>query len=103
MTKWNYGNASIADEWAQLAANSTKTSAKPFPADVPVLELLASESVTTIPQWLDNHQAELANVATHKVQIVDGAHYLHWTQSRLLGRAMADFVAAHIATSPKSR
>lgn len=74
MSKWNYGNLSIADEWAQLAANSTKTSARPFPKTIPVLEFLATESINSIPNWLEKHQAELADVTTHQLQIVNGAH-----------------------------
>jgi pimeloyl-ACP methyl ester carboxylesterase len=97
MSNWNYGNASTADEWAQLAANSTKASAHPFPKAIPVLEFLSSESVGTIPNWLEKHQAELADVTIHQIQIVEGAHYLHWTQAPILARAITDFVAAHVA------
>ena len=103
MSTWNYGNSSIADEWAQLAANSTKTSAHPFPRTVSVLEFLSSESVNSLPNWLEKHQAELADVTTHDLQIVAGAHYLHWTQSPMLGRAITDFVTDHVTPSPKAR
>ena len=103
MSNWTYGNSSIADEWAQLGANSTRTSARPFPKTVPVLTFLSTESVTAMPDWLSTHEAELADVTTHQVQIVDGSHYLHWTQSPLLGRTISDFVGVQGANSPHAR
>lgn len=90
MTKWNYGNLSVADEWAQLGANSTKASAHSLPRDLPVLGFVSSESIKTIPGWLEKHQAELADVTTRELQTVEGAHYLHRTQSSLLGRAISN-------------
>lgn len=99
MSRWNYGNPSIADEWAQLAANSTKSAAHPFPRTVPVLEFLSSESVASMPTWMEKHQRELADVSTHQLQVVNGAHYLHWSQAPLLGRAITDFVTANVAAT----
>lgn len=96
MTNWNYGNASISDEWSQIGANSTKAAALPFAADLPVLELLATESVDTMPEWLPNHEAELEGVTTHQLQVLDGAHYLHWTQSPAMARIITEFVAVHV-------
>ncbi|MBX3098645.1 MAG: hypothetical protein KF761_03625 [Salinibacterium sp.] len=92
-TNWNYGNVSISDEWAQIGANSTKASAHPIPADIPVLDFLASESISMDPTWLPKHEAELANVTTHHIEILEGAHYLHWTQSPEISRTITAFLA----------
>lgn len=96
MSNWNYGNPSLADEWSQIAANSTKAAAQPFHADLPVLEILSSESVDTMPAWLPSHEAELENVATHQLEVLEGTHYLHWTQSPQMGRIITDFVDSHV-------
>jgi pimeloyl-ACP methyl ester carboxylesterase len=96
MTNWNYGNVSISDEWSHLGANSTKAAAAPFAAALPVLEVLSSESIATIPEWRSSHEAELAGVTTHRLEVLDGSHYLHWTQASALGRIMADFIATHV-------
>ncbi|GAA1979565.1 alpha/beta hydrolase [Microbacterium pumilum] len=96
MSNWNYGNPSISDEWSQLQANSTKAAAQPFAADLPVLEMLSAESVDGMPWWLPNHEAELAGVATHQLEVLEGAHYLHWTQSPQMGRIITHFVSAHV-------
>lgn len=96
LTNWNYGNESISDEWAQIGANSTKASAKPLPANIPVLEFLSSESVNSDASWLPNHEAELAGVATHQLEVLDGAHYLQWTQSPAMATTITAFIAAHV-------
>jgi len=99
MTNWNYGNSSISDEWSRIGANSTKAAVRPFAADLPVLEILSSESVTYMPEWLPAHEAELAGVTTHQLEVLDGAHYLHWTQAPALGRLITDFVTAHVTNN----
>jgi pimeloyl-ACP methyl ester carboxylesterase len=96
MSNWNYGNPAISDEWSRLEANSTKAAAEPFAADLPVLELLSSESVDTMPEWLPAHEAELETVTTHRLEVLEGSHYLHWTQSPAMARIIADFIAAHV-------
>ena len=96
LTNWNYGNLSISDEWARIGANSTKAAAQPLPSDIPVLQFLSSESVSFDSTWLPNHEAELAGVTTHELVTLEGAHYLQWTQSPAMGRAITAFIAAHV-------
>ncbi|TFB98842.1 alpha/beta hydrolase [Cryobacterium sp. MDB2-10] len=93
MTNWNYGNASVSDEWSRIGANSTKAAMQPFATDLPVLEILSSDSVRTMPQWLPNHEAELENVTTHEITVLEGSHYLHWTQSPALARIISEFLS----------
>lgn len=97
MTNWNFGNPSVSDEWNQLAANSTKTNARPFPANVPVLQFLSTASIDQIPGWRSNHEAELAGVVTHELDVLDGAHYQHWTQSSVMATTITAFIASHVA------
>jgi pimeloyl-ACP methyl ester carboxylesterase len=97
MTNWNYGNASVSDEWSRIGANSTKANAHPFAADLPVLEILSTESVSIMPEWLPNHEAELEGVTTHQLEVLEGAHYLQWTEAPALGRLISEFIGAHVA------
>lgn len=96
MTNWNYGNPSVSDEWSRIGANSTKAAMHPFAADLPILEILSTDSVDTIPEWLPNHEAELKNVVTHQLDVLKGAHYLHWTQAPALARLISAFVTANV-------
>lgn len=98
MTNWNYGNASVSDEWSQIGANSTKANLLPLPTNLPVLEILSSDSVNTMPNWLSDHQAELAGVTTHRLETLEGTHYLHWTQSPEMARIISEFVSASVTT-----
>jgi pimeloyl-ACP methyl ester carboxylesterase len=96
MTNWNYGNVSVSDEWSRIGANSTKAAAHPFASDLPVLEILSTESVKNMPTWLPNHEAELEGVTTHQLEVLEGAHYLQWTQSPALAQLITDFVAKNV-------
>jgi hypothetical protein len=58
--------------------------------------MLSSESVDGMPTWLPTHEAELEGVAAHQLEVLEGTHYLHWTQSPQMGRIIAAFVAAHV-------
>lgn len=98
MTNWTYGSRSTADEWSRIGANSTKAAAQPFRADLPVLEILSSDSVKYDSEWLPKHEAELSDVTTHQLEVLEGAHYLQWTQAPALGRIISDFVAAHVGS-----
>lgn len=96
MTNWNYGNASVSDEWSRIGANSTKANAHPFATDLPVLEILSTESVSIMPEWLPNHEAELEGVTTHQLEVIEGAHYLQWTQAPVMGQIISEFIDAHV-------
>jgi pimeloyl-ACP methyl ester carboxylesterase len=98
MTNWNYGNASVSDEWSQIGANSTKANIQPLPTNLPILEILSSDSVNTMPNWLPDHRAELAGVTTHRLEVLEGTHYLHWTQSPEMARLISEFVAGSVKT-----
>ena len=97
MTDWTFGNAAVSDEWARMAANSTKAAALPIPANIPVLDMLATDTIASNPDWLPDHEAELAGVTTHELDIMEGTHYLHWTQAALMGKTITAFLAAHLA------
>lgn len=96
MARWNFGNRSLADEEAHLAANLTRAAARPFPAEIPVLEFLAGDGVTGDPDRVARHEHELAGVRHHQIQVVPGQHYLHWSQAPLLARSIAAFVAREL-------
>lgn len=96
LTTWNYGNLSVSDEWSRIGANSTRADAEPFAADLPILEMLSSESVESMPEWLPNHEAELEGVSTHRLEVLEGNHYLHWTQAPAMARMMSEFISADV-------
>jgi len=92
MTIWNYGNAATADETRRMSSNATALRGVTYPDELPVLEMLAKESVDTIPRWIEQHRDQLRNVQRHEVVVLDGRHYLHWTKSREMARMITDFI-----------
>ena len=52
----------------------------------------AKDSVTTEQDWVKRHEDQLRNVRRHKVVVLDGAHYLHWTQSKAMAQMITDFI-----------
>ena len=92
MSIWNFGNAAVADETARMAGNAAALRGVGYPDDLPVLEFLSTDSVATLPDWVGQHEDRLRNVRRHEVVVLDGGHYLHWTQSK----AMADRITAFL-------
>jgi pimeloyl-ACP methyl ester carboxylesterase len=99
MTIWAFGNAAVADEMNRTGSNAGALRGITYPDRLPVLEFLASESIANRPDWLASHQDQLSNVRHHEVVLLDGGHYLHWTQSK----AMAEKIAAFLQKNLTSR
>lgn len=92
MTSWNFGNDALADETARMGGNAQDLRGITYPDDLPVLTFLASESLTSIPQWRERHQEQLQNVTRHELVELDGGHYLHWTQSEVMAAKITEFL-----------
>ncbi len=99
MTSWNYGNAALADEGKEMANNARKLHGLSYPDALPVLTFLSRDSVASMPQWYDRHERQLRNVKRHEIVVLDGGHYLHWTQSRAMAKAIGEF----LGRAPRSR
>jgi pimeloyl-ACP methyl ester carboxylesterase len=92
MTSWNYGNAAVADETARMGSNAAALNGVTYPETMPVLDFLSSDSIATIPEWLEKHKKQLKNVRHHEIIELEGPHYLHWTQSKAMAKKITDFL-----------
>jgi pimeloyl-ACP methyl ester carboxylesterase len=92
MSIWNFGNAAVSDETNRTGSNAAALHGVTYPDSLPVLDFLSSDSVATIPNWVRMHEDQLRNVQHHEIVVLDGGHYLHWTQSK----AMADKITAFL-------
>lgn len=92
LASWNYGNEALTDETNRMAENAAKLHTLRYPDHVPVLEFLSRETVNQQPEWLGSHERQLLNVARHELVILDGNHYLHWTQSKAMATKIAEFL-----------
>jgi pimeloyl-ACP methyl ester carboxylesterase len=92
MSIWNFGNPAVADEINRLASNASELHGVTYPDSLPVLDLLASETVSTTPGWVQRHEDQLRNVRRHRIVVLEGGHYLHWTQSKAMAAIITDFI-----------
>lgn len=92
LASWNYGNGALTDETNRVAENAAKLRMLSYPGHVPVLEFLSRETIDQQPEWLGSHERQLQNVARHELVILDGNHYLHWTQSKAMATKIAEFL-----------
>jgi pimeloyl-ACP methyl ester carboxylesterase len=94
----NFGNPAVSDEINRTGSNASALHGVGYPDGLPVLDFLATDSVATIPDWVRTHEDQLSNVRHHEIVVLDGDHYLHWTQSK----AMADQITAFLGRQSRA-
>jgi pimeloyl-ACP methyl ester carboxylesterase len=96
LQSWNFGNQALTDETNRIGENSLKIQALRYPGQLPVLQFLARETIQRRPEWQDLHEHQLHNVTRHELVVLEGPHYLHWTQSK----EMAEKIDAFLGRTP---
>ena len=71
-------NKTQMNEMAMLGENMKKTHDMQFPESVPVLYVLAKSNCDMMPDWETFHK-EIVTSPESKVVIIEGEHYLHFT------------------------
>ncbi|GAA1749849.1 alpha/beta hydrolase [Kocuria aegyptia] len=92
MTVWNFTNPAVTDETRRIGDNAQQLEEVGFPADLPVLVLLAQDTVDNSPGWLASHEKQLQGVNDHELVVLDGGHYLHWTRSPEIAARITGFL-----------
>lgn len=92
MTIWNFANPAVADETRRIGDNAQQLEDVGLPADLPVLMLLAQDTVDESPDWLASHEEQLQGVDDHELEVLDGPHYLHWTRSPEIATRITAFL-----------
>ncbi|MEX5295243.1 alpha/beta hydrolase [Kocuria sp. CPCC 205268] len=95
MTVWNFANPAVTDETRRIGDNARRLQDLGFPRDLPVLMLLAQDTVDESPDWLASHEEQLQGVDEHELAVLDGPHYLHWTRSPEMATRITAFLGAH--------
>jgi hypothetical protein len=102
MAIWNFGNAAVADETNRTGNNARALQGVTYPDNLPVLEFLSTDSMRSMPNWLRQHEVQLRNVQHHAIVVLEGWHYLHWTQSKAMAGKIVTFLDANL-TGPRER
>ncbi|MEX5235993.1 alpha/beta fold hydrolase [Kocuria arenosa] len=95
MTIWNFTNPAVTDETRRVGDNARRLDGVGFPSDLPVLMLLAQDTVDESPDWLASHEEQLQSVNDHELVVLDGGHYLHWTRSPEIAESITAFLDEH--------
>lgn len=95
MTIWNFANPAVTDETRRIGDNADQLDGVGFPSDLPVLMLLAQDTVDESPGWLASHEEQLQGVNDHELAVLDGPHYLHWTRSPEMAARITAFLDEH--------
>jgi pimeloyl-ACP methyl ester carboxylesterase len=103
---WNAFNVSIVTEQNWIYRNATELFGVKYPAALPTLSFLAKGTVeqskimvekkTLYKDWLILHEEIISNPAIQKVEILEGAHYLHHTQTNKIAELTNEFISSHI-------
>jgi pimeloyl-ACP methyl ester carboxylesterase len=88
----NFGNAAVTDETYRVGENAAKLQGLSYPSQIPVLMFLAKETLDSRAEWADLHERQLSNVTRHELVVLDGPHYLHWTQSKAMAEKIGEFL-----------
>lgn len=96
MAIWNFGNRAVADETNRVATNAKALQGITYPDRLPVLDFLSTDSVSSIPNWVQQHDNQLQNVKHQEVIVLDGGHYLHWTQSKVMAEKITAFLGQYL-------
>lgn len=92
MSNWNYENPALRDETRRLSQNSRALAGTSFPEDVPVLAVLAQDTIDQRSEWRPLHEDQLRAVRDHEIVVLDGPHFLHLNQAPELAATTTAFL-----------
>jgi pimeloyl-ACP methyl ester carboxylesterase len=92
MTSWNFGNPAVTDETLRMGENAAKLQDLRYPDALPVLDFLSRDTMNQQPDWYGAHERQLANVRRHELVVLEGEHYLHWTQAKAMATKITEFL-----------
>lgn len=93
ISSWKGYNSNIVNETNEIGNNVKKTMSMSFPSDLPVMIFTTKDAQATIDgKSLEIfYQTQLEKVEIHKLVILEGDHYLHWTQSEVITHLVNEF------------
>ncbi|SES12611.1 Pimeloyl-ACP methyl ester carboxylesterase [Psychrobacillus sp. OK032] len=93
LSAWKGYNKNVVEEANEIKNNIDKTKELSFPSDLPVL-IISKEEEKVDEEVKSNetfYQSQLHNDTFHKLIILEGHHYLHWTQYKEMSKQINEF------------
>ncbi len=95
-TAWNSMNTSVINEFNTVNKNTEELYDVKYPDNLPVLAILAKESVDPDQYWLPLHQQLITNPSIQKIETLEGGHYLHWTNADKIAELAKEFISTDL-------
>ncbi|RJX37542.1 alpha/beta hydrolase [Paenibacillus pinisoli] len=92
LTHKNMFNDSITNEAKRFNDNFKAMEAKRFPADLPLILFLVSNS-TDVENWIPMHEEQIKDSVHGKIVTIDGTHYLHHQHSKEIAEQLRAFMS----------
>lgn len=93
---WNSANKTVLSELNMVNANTEELYDVKYPNDLPVLALLASDTVDVTNEWLTLHEELITNTKLQEVEILKGGHYLHWSTADKIAELTKQFISKNL-------
>lgn len=91
ITLKNLMNPDIVSEAQLLPTNFKAVQGLQFPKNLPVIFFLVQND-PDIKNWTTQHEEQIKNSVHGKVVLLDGTHYLHYTQSKAIADDLRSFM-----------
>lgn len=87
-----YINKTVVNETNEIKNNFDITTNMTFPSDLPVMIFTPEEQFVEGKSKIDFYHAQLQNIKTNKLVVLEGQHYLHWTHYKEMSENLNEFV-----------
>ncbi|WP_339173236.1 alpha/beta hydrolase [Solibacillus sp. FSL R5-0691] len=87
-----YINKTVVNETNEIKNNFDLTTNMAFPSDLPVMIFTPEEQFVEGKSKIDFYDAQLQNIKTNKLVVLEGQHYLHWTHYKEMSENLNEFV-----------
>ncbi len=91
ITLKNMMNPDIVSEAQSLPTNFKAVQGLQFPKNLPVIFFLVKDD-PDIKNWTTQHEEQIKNSLHGKIVLLDGTHYLHYTQSKVMADDLKSFM-----------
>lgn len=91
ITLKNMMNPDIVSEAQLLPTNFKAVQGLQFPKNLPVIFFLVKDD-PDIKNWTTQHEEQIKNSLHGKIVLLDGTHYLHYTQSKVMADDLKSFM-----------
>ncbi len=90
---WNYNTKSNINEENMMYENAKKLFNIKYPDVLPVLSIICSKNVEKESLgWVKLHEEVISNPEIQKIKILEGRHYIHYTQINSISELASNFL-----------